>query len=56
MNLSNQSGTARRFFEREREDVGFVMAKTRINFPPVWYQAIALFSFILPIAIFQDNP
>jgi hypothetical protein len=56
MNLSNQSGTARRFFEREKEDVERVMEETRINFHPVWYQAIAIFSFILAIAIFQDNP
>jgi hypothetical protein len=47
MNLSNQSGTARRFLEREKEDVGFVMTKTRINVPPVWYQAIALLFSVL---------
>jgi hypothetical protein len=47
MNLSNQRGTARRFFEREKEDAGFVIAKTRINFPPVWYQAIALLFSVL---------
>ena len=58
MSLSNQSGTARRFFEREREDVGFVMAKTRINFHPVIVSGdrAFVFSFILVIAIFQDNP
>jgi hypothetical protein len=47
MNLSNQRGTARRFFEREKEDVELVMAKTRINFHPVWYQAIALLFSVL---------
>jgi hypothetical protein len=54
MNLSNQSGTARRFLERESGDVGFVMAKNKntLSSRIVSGDRAFVFSFILAMAIF----
>jgi hypothetical protein len=58
MNLSNQSGTARRFLERESGDVGFVMAKNKntLSSRIVSGDRAFVFSFILAMAIFQNKP